>query len=282
MAKKTQDLKNVAVLPIKLKFQYSQDIEKHWFHGSSAKTHVLNSLTLMLPAGEKFFVRSVKNVLDQVQDLSIRESAKGFITQEMHHYNAHEAYFQNMRDQGYEIDFWTGLFQTVLLDWMEPKLGKELNLAMTAGFEHFTSLIAEIGLESNVLEGVHPEMKELFEWHAAEEIQHKGVCFDVLNEVNDSFGIRVAAMFLGTGLLGSVLVLVPTHLVFQDKKLFDLETWKDFAEFYFTKEAFLPKAFSKFLEYFDPSFHPWNVDNMHLADRVFQDYNPEKPVRKSA
>lgn len=53
MTKKTHDLKSVEAEPLKLKFRFSNDIPKFWFNDSPAKTHVLNALTLLLPAGEK-------------------------------------------------------------------------------------------------------------------------------------------------------------------------------------------------------------------------------------
>lgn len=269
--------KNGRIIPYRLKFHFSKDIPRYWFHGSAAKTHILNGLTLMLPAAEKFFVRSVRSVLPRIKNLKIQEDAKAFVTQEMHHYNAHEAFFENLCEQGYPVEFWETFFYKLLDDIIEPNLSAEMKLAMTAGFEHFTSLIAEIGLEMDAMEGVHPEMRELFEWHGAEEILHKAVCYDVLNEIDNRLLTRASAMLLGSALLTTLLITIPLQLVAQDGKLFELKTWKDYLEFYFTKEAFLPKAFQKFLAYFHPNFHPWKDDTFPLAKKVLEKYNPENP-----
>jgi uncharacterized protein len=41
-------------------------------------------------------------------------------------------------------------------------------------------------------------MRELLLWHAAEEIEHKSVAFDVLKQVNPSYALRIAGLALAT------------------------------------------------------------------------------------
>ena len=44
----------------------------------------------------------------------------------------------------------------------------------------------------------HPVMRQLLEWHALEELEHKAVAFDVLRAVNPSYALRITGMALGS------------------------------------------------------------------------------------
>ena len=45
-------------------------------------------------------------------------------------------------------------------------------------------------------------MKELLLWHAAEEIEHKAVAFDVLQEIDPRYSTRAIGLMLSTVILG--------------------------------------------------------------------------------
>lgn len=62
-----------------------------------------------------------------------------------------------------------------------------MNLAIIAGFEHLTTLFAEFALETDFLAEAEPKLRELFEWHGAEEIEHKSVAYDVFQNATDSY-----------------------------------------------------------------------------------------------
>lgn len=51
------------IQPRKMAFPFGKDIPRHWFAGMATPTHVVNGVNLLFPAGERFFVRSVKHYL---------------------------------------------------------------------------------------------------------------------------------------------------------------------------------------------------------------------------
>ena len=66
-----------------------------------------------------------------------------------------------------------------MLDLTEGR-PKEFNLAITIALEHFTAIISRHLLaDPRYLEGADPEAAEIWRWHAMEEIEHKGLVFDV-------------------------------------------------------------------------------------------------------
>ncbi len=64
------------------------------------------------------------------------------------------------------------------------------SLAVIAGFEHLTSGLAEIALRYDTLINAYCKMKALWEWHAAEQIEHKTLAFDFLQVIDNGYWLR--------------------------------------------------------------------------------------------
>ena len=179
----------------RVNFEFPLSIPRHWLAGSAFRSHLLNSFTLIFPEGEKYFIRSIERYSKQITNPKLKSDVREFMRQETQHYIEHEKFLKNLRLQGYQIDPLLKFIKFMTRDVLEPFLGPKMNLSITAGLEHFTALLAEIGLKEKFLEGAHPEMRRLFEWHAAEEIEHRAVAYDVLQTIDDSYLLRVAGLF---------------------------------------------------------------------------------------
>src|SRR5688572_16111039 len=92
-----------AITPRRVDFAFDESIPRHWFAGNPLATHVANGLNLLFPAGERYFVRSVKRYLSRIDDPKLREEIRGFFGQEGRHANEHERFFRILEAQGYEI-----------------------------------------------------------------------------------------------------------------------------------------------------------------------------------
>lgn len=65
-----------------------------------------------------------------------------------------------------------------------------------------TATLAEVALGTRVLEDAHPEIARMLRWHAAEEIEHRAVAYDVLGRVDPRLRMRAAGVGMGLGVLG--------------------------------------------------------------------------------
>jgi predicted metal-dependent hydrolase len=260
-----------AITPRKPPLGFEQ-VPKHWFAGLPVPTHISNGVNLLFPHGERFFVRSVYHFLDQIEDPVLREAVKGFGNQEGRHAKAHEDYFDTLRAHGYDIDRFLKVY-----GWLSTRIeklsGAKLRLATTAAAEHFTAIMAEGAATEMPLELVHPQMRHLLLWHAAEELEHKSVAFDVLQAVDDSYRLRVAGMVMATIMLSSWWAVATLMLLRQDG-IGPLEAARHLREI--RKAAakakqHMPKPISQRVfgrglrEYFRRDFHPDKNDNYHLA-----------------
>jgi uncharacterized protein len=192
------------------------DLPRHWFAGSAVATHVANGLNLVIPMGERFFVRSVRHYLDRLADPELEREVRGFMGQEGRHAQAHERFMDGLRKQGYAIDGFLPTCQRLLYDIPEKVLPPSFRLAVTGALEHFTAIIAEDTLVNGVLQGAHPASRHLFEWHALEELEHKAVAFDVLRMVHPSYALRMAGLVYATVGLAIAWLAATRVLLAQD------------------------------------------------------------------
>jgi uncharacterized protein len=191
-------------------------VPRHWFGGSPLRTHIFNGLSLLFPAGERFFVRSVRRYVDRISDPQLKEDIKGFFGQEGRHASAHESHFEVLQAQGYDVRRFLQFYQWFAYGVVERIAPEELRLAATAACEHFTATLAYHALADEHLTQAHPTMRALLLWHAVEEIEHKTVAYDVLQAVNPSYGLRIAGFALATTMLSSLWITGTLVLLAQD------------------------------------------------------------------
>jgi predicted metal-dependent hydrolase len=66
------------------------------------------------------------------------------------------------------------------------------NLAYIGGIEAFTVALSRFVLEEDFLRDADPAVRDLFEWHALEELEHRSVAFDVYEHLYGGYAYRVA------------------------------------------------------------------------------------------
>lgn len=261
---------DIPLLRRRVDFKFPKSISKHWLSKSPFRTHLLNSFTLIFPDGEKYFIRSTLKFLNQIKNQKLKKDAKTFMAQESQHSIQHEKFFENLREQGYDVDKLLFFTELIAYDIIERVFSSKMNLSTTAGLEHYTAMLAEIGLEGDILKHAQKKMRDLFEWHAAEEIEHKAVAYDVLQSIDDSYTLRVFGLVVATLLLFGFSSLCTTSLLYRDRKLLDKKVWLDFIEFLFIKEKLFFKSTAIILRYLKPNYHPWQTNNYATAKKVFR------------
>lgn len=251
----------------KMGFDFSK-VPKKWFYDSTVVSHIANGLHLVFPAGEQFFVRSVRHYLKQIDDPALRARVRAFAGQESSHGHEHERAFEMLEAQGYDIQTWLKRYHRIAFELLEPSVPPVLRLSITAALEHFTATLAEQGLGTEFLDHAHPVMRDLLRWHAAEEIEHKSVAYDVLQAVDDRYAVRAAGLAIAVILLLSFWRSATAMLLAQE----------DISKAQIAKERKAARArgqnkrfvLSALASYLRPGFHPDQVDNDQLARDYLQ------------
>ncbi|MCB9638479.1 MAG: metal-dependent hydrolase [Myxococcales bacterium] len=243
-------------------FPFKQGFPRWWFGESAFLTHLLNGLNFVFPAGERFFIRSVREFEGQLHDEELRARVRAFFGQESQHQVEHLHAFEALEKQGFEIKSFLVWYQNLAYKRLEPRLSPLMRLSITAALEHFTAIFGDFVLSSDFLDTAHPMMRELLLWHAAEEIEHKSVTFDVLQAVDPRYHVRLAGFLVATVGLFFFWSAGTLHLLRQEDANTRKGSRAEYLNFFF-REA--PRIVFDGLDYLRLNFHPDDEDNYELA-----------------
>lgn len=252
----------------KMGFEFA-DLPRHWFGGDALRTHIVNGLHFVFPAGERFFIRSIKRYQDQVPE-ELCERIKGFCGQEAHHQLEHRRAFAAIEEQGYDVQSFLEWYKNLAYEVIEPAVSPEARLATTAALEHYTAVLGEFALASADLDECHPKMRQLLKWHACEEIEHKSVAFDVLQHVEPRYRVRAAGFFIASAVLFYFWGAGIRHMLRQERGLSGSASAPSGSGVGLALASVRHLA-PRLLDYLKPSFHPDQHDNYDLARDYLQE-----------
>ena len=237
-----------------------------WYGGRPGVTCFLSALGALFPEGERFFVRSVSAYRNDIDDPALCRDVAKFIGQEVQHGGMHDRYNAVLCAQGISLDGFFRVFRRICRS-PAPRFLRPLMLSITVAVEHFTSVSARLALELESLSPAHPALRQLFEWHALEELEHKAVAFDVLRYVSGSYIVRMAG-FLLCAIHAWLFLAVPLLWILARRRLvFSPRVWWDLACWAFLRERMLLRFVKGVLPYFNPRFHPDQHDDRDLIAR---------------
>lgn len=246
---------------------------RRWLRGSAA-TLIAHALSPMFPAGERFFIKAVMSFKDEITDPQLRAEMRQFAAQEAVHTREHQLYDAAVEEH-YELTtienlvqedlrrFWVGL-RSIDRPWFR---GRRIALAFTVGLEHFTAILGhQVLAQQEWLDGVDADYATLWSWHAAEEIEHKAVAFDVYEAVGGNWFERSVVMLWATLSMVFGMFRVLWHLLGKDGQRFSLTAWREIFSFLFVSPGMFVRTVPAYLSYFRPGFHPWDHDDRHLLE----------------
>ena len=151
------------------------------------------ALSLTMPYLEPYLIRTMKVVQREITDPELLADVRAFSQQEGHHYRNHAAFNEDLRAHfGEPVASRIREIEAALdADYQRFSREKSLrfNTAYAEGFEAMTCGFALAGLEH----GGFARMPggELWDWHLAEEIEHRTVAFDVYHRTGGSYWHRI-------------------------------------------------------------------------------------------
>lgn len=268
---------DLSITPRDRRFGRGLKQDRWWMGGDPIGTAFYNALSVTFPRGEAYFVESVRAFREGTPP-KLEKEINAFIKQEVVHSREHVSFNKRVVDAGYDV---RKLEQDVI-DSLEEIKGRPaiVDLAATMALEHFTAILAhELLADPRHLAQADEQSRELWRWHALEEIEHKGVAYDTwLHATRDWPRFK-------RWRLKSLLMLLVTKRFFYHRTTGILEllrqdgltgpkVWARMAWYAFGKPGMVRKILGAWISYFLPGFHPWNHDDrtlIALADSEYQD-----------
>src|SRR5829696_5366834 len=167
---------DLTITPRDRRFGRDESTPRWWHGGNPYASALYNALSATFPEGEAFFVDSVRKHQGGV-DPRLAGEIKAFTTQEVIHSREHLAFNRRAADARYDLSkLEAQVHKRLELTKTRPPIA---SLAATMALEHFTAILAhELLADPRHLAGADSATAELWRWHAAEEIEHKGVAYD--------------------------------------------------------------------------------------------------------
>ena len=246
-------------------------MKRWWLNADPVATAFYNALSVTFPRGEAFFIESVR-AFKEGASTKLLEDINAFTRQEGAHSREHVAFNQHIVDGGYDLTrLEAQVIESLNLTKDRPQI---LNLAVTMGLEHYTAIMAQQMIEKDIhFAGAATEIRDLWRWHAMEEIEHKGVAYDTwLHATRDwtrwkRWRVKTIMMLLVSKNFWTNRYIAMLDLLRQD----GIEGVKAHARilwFALGKPGVVRRLIPAWLSFFLPGFHPWNHDDRYLVKRV--------------
>ncbi len=285
-ALKTLRPNNLHIIVRKLYFEY-QDVlhrNRYWNNNDPVASHFMDALQASFPEGERFFIEAAADgvkLLEEggLMDPRLREDFKLFSQQEAFHGIQHTKWTQALINEGYRA---LGPYMTVMREFREQARGRvsvKSRLAFTAAAEHYTASLAYFfgKIDTKSLTRAKFPFKNLLLYHAMEELEHKGVCYDIFQCVSGNYLRRL----LGFIVLSRNLIR-GTYRRFrwllEKDHLWDKDHRRTIRNYFLGWKGLVWGILPRILLYLKPNFHPWQTDDRLMLEQNYGKFREESGI----
>lgn len=254
-------------LQVRLRHNDYSDFSDFYDTENVVLTHEWNSLSIIIPVGEQFFIRSVRNLAHKAKDPILKEQIKGFIGQEAMHAKETDRSLEPYEKRGFPVRELEQWFEKII--WkIEGFFPASWCLAATAGVEHYTAVLSIWHLGTRYTDRFPPSLRNLIQWHGAEELEHKSVAFDLYKEISPhNYLVRVLGFLFGMGITwyGWRKAL---KMFLKSEGLTRAQIRKETKKARKIRFPLISLRFPYLFAYLRPGFHPDDLDDGHLSKQV--------------
>lgn len=197
------------------------DANPRWLPAHGPIGHLMNGASLLLPYLEPHLIRVMKLARPKLAERAphLLEEVDVFNQQEANHYKVHAAYNEVLRSHYPGLEAFEEEIRSDYRDFIANRsIG--WNLAYCEGFECMGLVLSEFFLQEidDWLAVADPAVTELWQWHLAEEFEHRCVAHDVLHALHPGWWHRVQVFSYSQRHLFGFSQRVADHLVAIDRE----------------------------------------------------------------
>lgn len=251
--------KNSSIVIRKLNPNFDAEIPRYYAYDSPHLSHLLNALSLLFPAGEDGFVKSVKRYKNQIKDPILTRDIRLFTGQELLHSSIHASYNRWLIETTPKSQKFAEHVNKHISKNDDAILRRfpRFALAKTVALEHMTSTLAACLLQDeHMVNSIHKEPRKVWIWHAIEEIEHRSVAFDVYQKTVNSYWLKVLAFLFATFAVTMHCIVFTTAFVAIDKQLSNLESLFKSMNVLVGRNGYFIRVIKVYFRFLKPNFHP--------------------------
>lgn len=257
------------------RFDRDHLVPRWWHSNDPVATAWYNSVSASLPRGEAFFIDTLKGFRDNLPP-KLAAEVKAFTRQEVNHTREHVAFNRIVQDHGYDVEsIDQGIHAMLELTAGRPP---EFNLAVTIALEHFAAVISrQLLVHPEYLKGADPVAADVWRWHATEEIEHKGLVYDVWLhatrdwsafkrwKVRSLIALLITKKYFGNRIRDAIGLLEQDGFTRSQakRKLYAFLWWKP---------GMMRRMAFEWAAILTPGFHPWKLDDRALIAKFDSPY----------
>ena len=152
--------------------------------------------------------------------------------------------------------------------------------------EHFTALGAHTLFdERDLMKDAHPNVRAMYAWHAIEEVEHKGVAYDVMIDyAHVGYAKRVLALIHATFMFPYVIHRFMNQMLKHDGfTLTERIQLKVKGYWWLLKPGgFVTPIIRHYLPYYKPGYHPWQEVDQPGYEEWLAGFNRQRdPIEAS-
>jgi predicted metal-dependent hydrolase len=197
-----------------VRLTHDEGLDPAWNPRYPELAFAVDGVSLLMPYAEPYFVRTIRAALPDL-DADLRATAAAFCAQESRHQGEHRRFNDRLADGRpgiARLERWIDR----TYGWLERHRSHRFSLAFAAASETIAFSIARWADRHHheLFDDVDEATATLFQWHLAEEVEHKSVAFDVYAAVDGSRHRHVAAAATTFTILAWFTVLTLFTLLF--------------------------------------------------------------------
>ncbi|MDF1821629.1 MAG: metal-dependent hydrolase [Alcanivoracaceae bacterium] len=249
---------------------YDDAIPDFWFRNNAFLSMFFTGFSATLPEGEDQFIYSVRLFQKKITNPVLKAQVRAFIGQEAHHSKEHDALNETLKKRGYPLG-WIENRIRKLNRLMRKHQSPQKQLAGTVCGEHITALMSDymLGKRPELLEQMAPAMEKMWAWHAIEETEHKGVAFDVYDQLVGDRNLLRRTMMEVTFFF---LILNTTHALALMRQTGQMKNWRMWREALGVLGRMGRELRADYMDFYRKDYHPWQHDNRDVLAAARKKY----------
>jgi hypothetical protein len=258
-------------LPIRRHLRWEfDDVPVKFANDDLLISYLWAAFSIGAPSIERFFVASLRPLIDSVADAKLARELDGMLTQEAMHAAAHAKFNRTLSEKGLPVDRAQAYVEDLVTRVGDHNYTSMDLVGMVAAGEHVMHSLARIyRSDPSIGAAMAPGARRLFEYHMLEEIEHISVSREAfLYFCGDDYVQRVK-----TGLITLVNIMdwfINTMTILLQEGP-DTIAWRDWARFWrygLVQPGVFPVMAFRIAEYFSP-FYALRIDSEDKSPRVY-------------